>query len=727
MLKRLRRLAEPSRFVAGESLQPDLMRALRSSIGFIGPLLVMRALGLPEAAALMATCAQNIALTDARGAYRLRFAVLLTATLVMAASTWLGMVVGGNLLASMFAVGALALLGGVWRHLSADYGPGLAITSILLFLISQQFPGTHTEALRMGGLVVLGGLFGIVLQTGIWFFRPQHPLRHSVAESWVAVADLFSAMRPETNPDITTRAAQVAEAEEELRAILDRTTTALEAARTKRSARLVAHLEDLHLTAARMATRLVAFNFTLESFGAHPAMARVAPTLDSVLRALGNLSRSTAITVMTHRPEQLAAAEARARRSAHLIEVLDERLAALGVENEVKPLRTLLRQVSSLLPTLVETLRATVDRHAPRGGVALYLPDLSGRSLRSLASWLNPAPQLDPVLVRHAVRMAVMLMIALGVANYWKIPHGFWIALTVLVVLQPDYGSTRERAAQRVAGTLAGSVLASVFLWLTLPHIAIDILAAIAVFGFGFFIRRGYTRAVFCITIMVVLITEVSSRESADWPLTAVRVVATIGGGFLAWIAALMFWPSWERGRFPAVMAAALRANRRYFAASVARVQRGEGGSFAGEILEAKRGAERAAAEASASLRRLMADPPEQRTRPERATALVTYNNRILHATAVLALHGETGRPFSAETFATTANEHSHELDRLATAVSVEAEEPAGGAAVPAPEVGSLARPPGQEAGGAFAPLQKIGAELAAMRIALRGEIPTEK
>ena len=46
---------------------------------------------------------------------------------------------------------------------------------------------------------------------------------------------------------------------------------------------------------------------------------------------------------------------------------------------------------------------------------------------------------------------------------------GYWLPFTMVVVLQPDYGSTRQRAAQRVLGTLAGSLAASVLLWVKPP------------------------------------------------------------------------------------------------------------------------------------------------------------------------------------------------------------------------------------------------------------------
>jgi hypothetical protein len=84
----------------------------------------------------------------------------------------------------------------------------------------------------------------------------------------------------------------------------------------------------------------------------------------------------------------------------------------------------------------------------------LRLPELSGLSLRSLGSWLNPVQQLDSVLVRYSLRGAVITMLAVAIYKWFDVQRGYWIAFTVLVVLQPDYGSTRQRAGQRIAGTL---------------------------------------------------------------------------------------------------------------------------------------------------------------------------------------------------------------------------------------------------------------------------------
>jgi hypothetical protein len=44
------------------------------------------------------------------------------------------------------------------------------------------------------------------------------------------------------------------------------------------------------------------------------------------------------------------------------------------------------------------------------------------------------------------LRVAVLLMMSVAAYKWFNIPHGYWIAFTILVVLQPDYGATRRKA-----------------------------------------------------------------------------------------------------------------------------------------------------------------------------------------------------------------------------------------------------------------------------------------
>ena len=141
-------------------------------------------------------------------------------------------------------------------------------------------------------------------------------------------------------------------------------------------------------------------------------------------------------------------------------------------------------------------------------------------------------------------------------------PHEHRIAAFPAVGEDDDYGATRQKAAQRLLGTLAGSVLATGLLWLHWPFAALMSATAAAGFVFIYYLKRNYGVAVVFITLFVVLLTE--SSGPVDLTFTLERLASTFAGGLLALLAALIFWPVWERERFPPIFAEALRANRDY-------------------------------------------------------------------------------------------------------------------------------------------------------------------
>jgi len=654
-------------------LTTDVARALRSSVAFMGAWIACLLAHHPEIAPFAATAAQNVALTDVRGDYRARFAILLTMTAVMAAAAVAGTLAGGNIVTATLMMAALALMGGGWRHLSGDYGPNLAVVSALLYLIALAQPGDWQSGLRLAKWIGLGGAGAILLQISAWFFRPQHHLRHAVAESWVAASDLITAMRTEADdgkPSVT----DVVEKENNLRATLDRTFDVLAAATGKKPSGFMAHLDTATHIAGRLATRVTAFNTAVEPLRARPEFAAIAPTLDSVLRSLASAARSAALTLITHRSEQFIAHEIRLRRCTHLIRVLDSHFAAWPVQDtDIAQVRHLLGQVAEMLPVMHSTLEETVDHGTSHSHFLLRLPELGDLSTRSLSSWLNPAQQLDSVLVRYSLRVAVVTMLAVIVYKWFDIPRGYWIAFTALVVLQPDYGATRQRAGHRIAGTIAGSILATVLLLVKLPLPLILLLAGITAFYFAYFLKRHYGLAVFFVTLMLVLITEAVTPVHLDF--TMARVLSNIAGGVLALVAALLFWPSWEQEQFPRIIAAAIRANRGYLQTIGARLVAAE--PFTGEAIQAKRVAERNNALATASLQRLLGDPAAQKQNVERAAALMAYNQRVTRALTVLAVYLNRRERFDAGEMDGVVKPTSEALERLAAAIEQDADYPA--------------------------------------------------
>ncbi len=694
---------------------------MRATVAFMVPLLLAATGRWSFEVTFVALAAQNIAMVDLRGAYAVRFGLLIAMTAILAGAVGLGGLASTQLYAAVLGMGFMAVCGGLWRHLSSDYGMPLSISSILLFLLAGSTPVSASAAWHHLVAALAGGLWGVTLQVINWPFRPQHPLRRAAAESWLAVADLFEAMAPDEAAEHSRRAQNVAESEAALRTTLDKTYAILAAPGPARSHSLLPRLERLHLAAARLATRVVAFNTAFETLMAGPDFEALLPSFQPALTSLTNTARTVALAVVSRQPEHLATADVRLRRLTNLLRVLRARVTA-----QTGPaggqLLEILRQIELHLPEIREALRATIDRANERAAFSLELFDLHQWTLRPLASALNLRPQVDPALVRYTLRLAVLTMLGVVVFKALALPHGYWLPFTMVVVLQPDYGSTRQRAAQRVLGTLAGSLAASVLLWLHPPAAVLTLATAATIFTFGFLVKRNYGVAVFFVTLFIVLLTEASGPVTIEFPLE--RIASTLGGGALALLAALFFWPVWERERFPPVLAQALRRNRDYLQILAARLAAGR--AYDGEAVGAKRRAEAANSAVFSSLQRMIGDPKNQQEGIEQAAALANGNQRLTRALTVITLHLTPGTPMAQPELADFTRLAGDTLETLAAGAEQ--------GAMPAPALDALVKAlekfrfptPGSGGDGrtlqrdhwVFAQLTRAATELSAMILA---------
>lgn len=624
-----------------ESLKPDLSRGVRATMGFMVPMLLAARGWLPIEVSFVALAAQNIAMVDVRGAYGLRLTLLLAMTAVFAGNAALGALASENLAGALVATALVAACGGLWRHLSSDYGMSLAISSTLVFLIALNTSGGPAAAGSHTWAAVVGGLWGVALQVANWPFRPQHPLRRTVSDSWLAVSDLFDAMTPTEAGDDPARQKRVHAAEAALRIMLDKSNATLAAARPSV---FRTQLEALNLAAAKLSTRVVALNTALETLMSEPPFASLVPALQPMFTSLVNTSRTVALAVVSRQPAHWATAELRLHRLTNLLRVLRVRVMVQSPEGAAgAQLVEILRQIEQLRPEIRETLRATIDRANERSAFSLELFDLHTLTLRPLASALNLTWRVDPALVRYTARLAVLMIFGVVVFKLADLPHGYWLPFTIIVVMQPDYGSTRQRAAQRVLGTLGGSLIASALLWLHLPFAALMLAMATTVFIFGYFVRQNYALAVFFVTLFIVLLTEAGGAVTIAF--TVERLVSTLAGGALALLAAMFFWPVWERERFPPLLAAALRANRTLLRVLAARLT--SGGSYDPAAVAAKRAAETANSTVFSSLQRMTGDPKAQQAGLEHAASLANGNQRLTRALTVIALHLTPGEPLA--------------------------------------------------------------------------------
>ncbi|HEY1354905.1 MAG TPA: FUSC family protein [Solirubrobacterales bacterium] len=162
---------------------------------------------------------------------------------------------------------------------------------------------------------------------------------------------------------------------------------------------------------------------------------------------------------------------------------------------------------------------------------------------------------------QHGLRLGLAL--GLGVAAYWLLgfsEHGFWIPLTVLFVLRPDYDTTFDRLVLRAVGTLVGLVIATALSeWLVGDDVAIAVVLTVATgFAYGM-LTVQYAMFTLSITTYAVLLADTLGDPAL--PDAEQRGLATLVGIAITF-ALFLLWPSpegvesgwgrfvsWARGR----------------------------------------------------------------------------------------------------------------------------------------------------------------------------------
>ena len=154
---------------------------------------------------------------------------------------------------------------------------------------------------------------------------------------------------------------------------------------------------------------------------------------------------------------------------------------------------------------------------------------------RSVAGAMRGQLQWTSPILRHALRLSAATAVGTAVARFGGVGHGYWIALTVLMVLRPETAHTYTRCAGRVAAVAAGVVVASGLATLWHPTgLAAAALATVflgltyVVVGFGFLALSALLAAA------LVFIVDIAATEAAGFDE---RLIATAIGGALAVIA----------------------------------------------------------------------------------------------------------------------------------------------------------------------------------------------
>lgn len=259
----------------------------------------------------------------------------------------------------------------------------------------------------------------------------------------------------------------------------------------------------------------------------------------------------------------------------------------------------------------------------------------------SLLERLRADLSFDSIMLRHALRMAVVGIVDVLVLRVLHLSHGFWLAMTSIIVLQPSGSGTMRRGLQRVGGTIAGGVLAAILA--ATVHSQAGIIVVITVCA-------GLTLASFAVDygIYAFFLTPtfvlMSLPHLRDWRYAGVRIVTTVLGALVAVLAMRLLWPEQEEHELSNLLHAGAMADAAYLRA-VLRFWKTTGASSRTEVerrllAPARRACGLASNATEEMLDRLLLEPSFSRrsgTGTEHALAFTTYLRRLAQTVTTLA------------------------------------------------------------------------------------------
>ncbi|PJJ75606.1 putative membrane protein YccC [Thermoflavifilum aggregans] len=618
-----------------EYFEPAIGRAVRVTLAFVVPLIWGLLTGHMGEAVWIALTAQLLSNVLIPGSYPLKILILSGATLAAAVCAMLGKLAGHCWLVATLLMMVLAFLGGFVRQ-TGNFGPGITISVLLLYLLTLDHPGNRQTALHLFAWVSTGGLLAIGFTVLAWAFVPFSPFRRSVALVWKALADWLHAFYEQqfqphaAQPDVLN---PLDEHELSFRQAMSDSMEWLSRKQALARARLyrqVYQLVELRRIASQVAQSLAALRTTTESYLQQDSFPK--ETFSYLLDNLSRTAERLALSIISHRREHVYFTRIGLERSRHSAELWLEQLKLMPSSGEAtEAIRPIL---DALFHQFEEALQILETWIPSRTDFTLFLRQfITSASIPQTIPWVRFPLSFQSFIFRYALRLSLSMGIGVAVYLWFHIPHGYWLAMTTMIVLQPEFGATLQKASQRVQGTLGGVIVGSLLFWLHLPLVINLGIVALCSFLMAYFIQRRYAIAAFFITIMVIALFHL--LEPVTWQLGLIRLLVTLAGSALALLGGYAFWPYWEKYRFPALIRQAIAANAAYLQ-FMADALAGPHISFQ-QLLPYRRKAEISNQNAFLSLRRMQEEPETHQQFLQNYFILLGYQIRITRLLNTLA------------------------------------------------------------------------------------------
>ncbi|MBV8375377.1 MAG: FUSC family protein [Verrucomicrobia bacterium] len=520
----------------------------------------------------------------------------------------------------VFAAGLVGIAGNAAAQ-AGTVSSTIVITSVVLFVPSEFWIRLLLCATGFG--------WALLLSLALWPLTPYAPILQAVSASCARLADLSASFwLGAAEPGRSANNLPFAIAYDRFMTSLERSRSiwgafrARRAGPTSRSMGLLALIEELD-DAART---LITLREEINLLGQEKWSKELREPFTGLTDSLSQLSREIAEAVVV---AGRAVNPIRLQNAFQLLEEADIR--ARSRQEALSQQKQVFRTTKYLVEQAVE-LAETASQFSS-GGHKFHEPPEARFGPRP--------PMFDPLVeirsnislrsssFRHALRLGATSALGGLIAAGEHLVRGYWIPMTVVIVLKPNFGGTLQRSIQRITGTILGAVLAALLvassqtwiLWAVLPFLV-----------FATFATRNFNYTLFSLALTPTVLLMLDIAHPITVGDSFLRILHTIIGSALALLSGYLLFPLWESSRLPIHIAEALRADADLVRALRSAVL----GKQERPISEFRRNAAVAVSNAFIAGQRLLSEPPDRRGDVESSLAAVSYCRQILYVLAAI-------------------------------------------------------------------------------------------
>lgn len=577
-------------------------------------------------------------LSDVGGFYTTRAITLLFTIITCTILVGLGTFVSGILILKLlFTFCSLFLAGYIALYGHPGVMAGIVIGILTLFNLNLPSGDWILASQRIMICLIAGG-WTLLLSLAIWPVNPYLPLKKSVSRCYKAIAEYINSSRFNSSEDELKRVAK-------LRASLQ---TARQTWAFNRQLRLgnipigeavIILLQD----ADNLINAIVNLSELVQLYRDDEQFITVNILINNALDEIANLCNNLSKLILN----QSADIDLSNLKQLSIAISQQKQLQQQIIEDHVEdyPALVVMGRLISILDQVVEQLECTVETaDQMKNNLSLTHPrkqqiissETEALLATKQATWweaLRDNFTLKSNFFRHGLRLAIAITLGVVIYTLANLPVGYWISVTILVVLQPDFGSTFQRFFHRVLGTVIGAIITPI-LWVIIPSQLIFSIINISSIILGFsLVPYHYGLGVFFISIFAIGLEM--SREGGDWRVAMIRFLCTCVGGALAFITAFLLFRDGEKEHLSNQLAKALEASHYYFI-KVMEVYLGKTEYNLSNLNKERQKVRLVYFNTQATLQRFSSDPQTSPDELEPRIALLIYLHRFSRSITVL-------------------------------------------------------------------------------------------